>query len=285
MLLFKTLVTLSDGVRGGSGRGQTRSLTRMPPAMDAARTSPRPASKRKLLFLTEENGDEKKEKVGNSTSSTSKSPPIITKAQKSSSAQPKASCSRALANPSTSGQACSITAKPHKNTQKLSPSKFLPMLFDEEEGSSECDDDDDDWERDSASGGVGSPDGSEDEMETTIAPDNSEANDNIEQGGDTSQQDTAHSFVWSDGSDFVPHRHPFSSTFSGVTDEWPCDDNARECDYFRAFFNDATIDLIVTETNKYYQYVTNMFPFKDHSRVHKWIDTTPQELYVFLALM
>lgn len=70
-----------------------------------------------------------------------------------------------------------------------------------------------------------------------------------------------------------------------MTDEWPCDDNARECDYFRAFFNDATIDLIVTETNKYYQYVTNMFPFKDHSRVHKWIDTTPQELYVFLALM
>lgn len=55
--------------------------------------------------------------------------------------------------------------------------------------------------------------------------------------------------------------------------------------YFRVFLNDAATDLIVTETNKYYHYVTNMFPFKDHSRVHKKIDTTPQQFYVFLVLM
>lgn len=82
------------------------------------------------------------------------------------------------------------------------------MLFDDEEEGSELDDDD--WEGDSASGGLGS----------------NQTNENIEQGRDTSQQDTAHSFIWSDGIDCIPHLHPFDSTSSEVTDEWPCDDNA-----------------------------------------------------------
>lgn len=59
----------------------------------------------------------------------------------------------------------------------------------------------------------------------------------------------------------------------------------HENDYFRTFFSDAAIDVIVTETNRYYQYITNKFTFKAHSRVHKWVDTAPQEKYVFLALI
>lgn len=43
------------------------------------------------------------------------------------------------------------------------------MLFDDEEEGSELDDDD--WEGDSASGGLGRPDGSKDELETTFTPD------------------------------------------------------------------------------------------------------------------
>ena len=79
---------------------------------------------------------------------------------------------------------------------------------------------------------------------------------------------------------FIP-----SVILSGLTNEWPCDPNARESDYFHTFYNGATIDLIISERNKYYQYVTNKFTFPEHSRVQKWIDTTPQEFYVFLVLM
>ena len=240
-----------------------------------------PASNRKRLFPTV---DASKAERGSSNSNTSRYPLVSTTKVQKTSTQPEPGPSQASAT-STSDQ-CNIIAKPHQNTYRtLSPSKFLPMLFDDEEESSELDDDDDDdWPGDSASGGVGSPDGSEDEMETTATHNNTETNESVQEGGDASQQGI-HSFMWSDGSDFVPHLHPFNNTYSGVTDEWPCDANARESDYFRAFFNDATIDLIISETNKYYQYLTNKFTFPDHSRVHKWIDTAPQEFYVFLALM
>ena len=239
-----------------------------------------PASNRKRLFPTV---DASKAERGSSNSNTSRYPLVSTTKVQKTSTQPESGPSQASAT-STSDQ-CNIIAKPHQNTYRtLSPSKLLPMLFDDEEESSELDDDDDDWPGDSASGGVGSSDGSEDEMETTATHNNTETNESVQEGGDASQQGI-HSFMWSDGNDFTPHLHPFSNTFSGVTDEWPCDANARESDYFRAFFNDATIDLIISETNKYYQYLTNKFTFPDHSRVHKWIDTTPQEFYVFLALM
>lgn len=70
-----------------------------------------------------------------------------------------------------------------------------------------------------------------------------------------------------------------------MTDEWDCDNNVRKPNYFRALFNDVAIEPIVTETNRYYQYITNKFIFKAHSWVHKRVNIRPQEIYVFLALI
>ncbi|XP_050697642.1 clumping factor A-like [Eriocheir sinensis] len=41
------------------------------------------------------------------------------------------------------------------------------------------------------------------------------------------------SFAWSEGSDFVPDLHEFCSDRSGLTKDWPCNDQANESDFPR----------------------------------------------------
>lgn len=79
--------------------------------------------------------------------------------------------------------------------KNLSPSKYLPVLFDNEEDGRELYDDE--WEKDLASGGLGSPDRSENELKIIFTLNCNNTYENIEKSGDTSQKDLAHSFIWS----------------------------------------------------------------------------------------
>lgn len=55
-------------------------------------------------------------------------------------------------------------------------------------------------------------------------------------------------FVWTDGKDFQLGIHDFDNRIADVTDDWHCDDDAEEKDYFQAFFDCDVMSFIMTET-------------------------------------
>ena len=59
--------------------------------------------------------------------------------------------------------------------------------------------------------------------------------------------------VWTDGHHFEPNIHNFDNRRSGVTDEWPCNDNAGEADCFQAFIDDVI--CIICNTYIVYIYI------------------------------
>lgn len=95
------------------------------------------------------------------------------------------------------------------------------------------------------------------------------------------------SFSWSDGSDFVPDLHPFQSDGCGVTKDWPCDDQARESDFFCAFLDEEVMSFIAEKTNNHHRWASEQLndDVPPPPWVRKWRNTTPKELYVMFALM
>lgn len=94
-------------------------------------------------------------------------------------------------------------------------------------------------------------------------------------------------YVWTDGDNYVPNVYAFDDSASGVTDAAGVDMNSTELDYFQLFIDDELIDLIVQETNRYYQFIGNQrqgLPLAPHSKMRRWHDTTGREVYTFLAL-
>lgn len=93
------------------------------------------------------------------------------------------------------------------------------------------------------------------------------------------------SFTWSEGSDFVPQLHAFSREKSGTTEDWPCNDDSTESDFFLAFLDNTVLTHISENTNKYYRYESERRRLSPCSRMLQWVDTTPRELLVFIALI
>ncbi|KAK3895724.1 hypothetical protein Pcinc_000647 [Petrolisthes cinctipes] len=94
------------------------------------------------------------------------------------------------------------------------------------------------------------------------------------------------SFDWSEGSDFVPDQHDFRPNRSGTTRDWPCNDEARESAFFRAFIDEEVMSYIAEKTNRYNSWVSQHMNFiSPFSRIRNWEATTVRELFVFLALM
>ncbi|XP_068239945.1 piggyBac transposable element-derived protein 4-like [Palaemon carinicauda] len=200
---------------------------------------------------------------------------------------PKHICD-ADAMPSTSAPPTIINKKRH--LQNLTPSKFLPMLFSEDETDEDTDDDINCG--DSDSGEIGTSDDSEDDFESILFRsdggdiEESEEDEENEIGNmHKIREGNIQSYIWSDINNFIPDIHPFDGNCAGITNEWPCEDTARENEYFLALFNEELVDLIVCETNKYYRWVMEKFSFTQNSRVHKWVDTDVHEIYVYFALL
>lgn len=130
----------------------------------------------------------------------------------------------------------------------LTPSKFGPLLFD-------VDDDDlssmssygDGWDSESAWESRGGSGESEQSILSMSDSDGDDENDDISDA-------TLHTFVWTDGKDFEPDIHDFDNRESGMTNEWPHDENAGEIDYFESYFDDNIMGCIVNETNRFYAY-------------------------------
>ncbi|XP_050709300.1 uncharacterized protein LOC126994095 [Eriocheir sinensis] len=94
------------------------------------------------------------------------------------------------------------------------------------------------------------------------------------------------SFAWSEGSDFVPDLHEFCSDRSGVTRDWPCNDQSNESDFFRAYLDDELMSFVAHHTNDHFRLVCEgMNGLPPTSRARKWEDTTARELIVFISLI
>ena len=115
-----------------------------------------------------------------------------------------------------------------------------------------------------------------------------DGNSDVEDDDNTQEPDSVLSFVWSDGEGFIPDVHPFQCDRPGVTGEFPCDDQARESDYFRAYMDDEVMSFIAEQTNAQHRRRSASEGVDEdtpRSRTPKWQDTTPRELYEFFALI
>jgi len=196
--------------------------------------------------------------------------------------------SLAVPVPSTSAHTPNVRLH---SRQVVTPSKFLKFLYPEDEedddnsgSESDIDSRDNGWPGES---NVESSSSGSDEEEPLQA-----AEDRELRGGEDDERQaplrepSGFSFAWSEGSDFVPHLHEFQSDRSGITKDWPCNDEAKESDFFRAFLDDELMLFIAEKTNNYYRWNSQHMNFiSPKSRMRQWVDTTPRELMVFFALM
>lgn len=148
------------------------------------------------------------------------------------------------------------------------------------------------------------------------------------------RQGTAEVFAWSDADNFQPTIPPFDRDSAGIQDAFPVvDENAREVEYFEAFFDEEVMGLMRDQTNLFFRYEAEQAGHMGHSeeeedddpqpaahaaaspgpftpplatprqhthgrprpaaadttpggsKMKKWVDTTIEELYSFLALL
>lgn len=189
--------------------------------------------------------------------------------------------------PSTSGHTPTVRTRLR---QTVTPSQYFKLLFpvgedDDGRGSdSESDSTEYGWPGDS---NVESSSSSDEEEPLQVAEDRElHEGEDGEEGQAPLREPAGFSFSWSEGSDFIPHLHEFQSDRSGITKDWPCNDQARESDFFRAFLDNEVMSFIAEKTNRYFRWVSQRMDFiSPKSRMRQWVDTTPRELMVFLALM
>ena len=78
---------------------------------------------------------------------------------------------------------------------------------------------------------------------------------------------------------------PWDTRPSGITDEFPVDENGKELDFWEALMSDDILSKIVIETNNYAIYVKENHTIYPHSRIQRWKSTNISELKVFFALL
>lgn len=90
-------------------------------------------------------------------------------------------------------------------------------------------------------------------------------------------------------SSFEPIVHPFADVNAGVQSESGLNSDSNPIKIFKMFFSEDIIDIISYETNKYADEKKNTLhlpnKLKPHSRILKYTETDPDEMYAFHALI
>ena len=145
-------------------------------------------------------------------------------------------------------------------------------------------DDDDEDDRDYEIHGFGNRLSDDEESGSSNSDEGSEVDEGEEQQVPLGEA-SVFSPAWSEGVNFVPDLHQFQCHRSGTTQDWPCNDESRESEFFLAFFDEEVMSHIVDKTNKFYhQLLQQIDCVSPRSKLHQWMDTTPRELLVFIAL-
>lgn len=74
-------------------------------------------------------------------------------------------------------------------------------------------------------------------------------------------------FDWSDGHNYTPKVYDFDLSNCGVGDTSKLTADSSLLDYVQLFFDAALMNLIVTEANKYFDYITQYFCFSQLTNV------------------
>lgn len=83
---------------------------------------------------------------------------------------------------------------------------------------------------------------------------------------------------------FLPIKHKFDDSSSGIVDPDSYSVPTFEVEFFEKMLPDETLEYIVVETNRQYEYLTSSVPLSEKSRLNQWVPLTVKELKVFIAI-
>jgi hypothetical protein len=89
-------------------------------------------------------------------------------------------------------------------------------------------------------------------------------------------------FQWHSGI-FTPTVHNFDNSNSGIPGG-KIQDEPTALEIFQLFFSENIMQKITIETNNYFLFITKNKPLPPKSRLRKWENTTPDELFIFFAV-
>lgn len=94
-------------------------------------------------------------------------------------------------------------------------------------------------------------------------------------------------YSWAECDSFTPHEYIFDASQSGTAPQVRALDDGSDTllPYFRLFFDDFLMNMIVTETNRYFEDRGGVPGCSPHSTDKRWKDTTVSEMLVFFALV
>ena len=125
-----------------------------------------------------------------------------------------------------------------------------------------------------------------DALSTSIVPSEEEAEDVSDSSSESNDDNLPNNtnFLWRDCNEFRPDVYNFDNADAGVTDLFDVADDAEEYDYFVKFFDIELLQTIVDKTNRYFEFCTRGEDDASSYIKKRWINTTTDEMYSFLAL-
>ncbi|XP_069936316.1 uncharacterized protein, partial [Cherax quadricarinatus] len=88
---------------------------------------------------------------------------------------------------------------------------------------------------------------------------------------------------WQEAANFVPNPHQFDDSQSGIRPSCTLGNNASELECFELFFDEPLMEIVVRESNRYFNYTMANTILSSKSRLHQWKETTVAEMYLFFA--
>ena len=82
----------------------------------------------------------------------------------------------------------------------------------------------------------------------------------------------------------MPNTYEFDESRAGISDDCPLSETSTFLEYFMLFCTNAIIDIVVRETNNYFDYCKRATELTPYSRMHRWKDCDAKEIWLFLGL-
>ncbi|KAK9680279.1 Transposase IS4 [Popillia japonica] len=91
-------------------------------------------------------------------------------------------------------------------------------------------------------------------------------------------------FSWRSDNEFVPQYHAYDSTNPGFRLLSDLEDENNFLQYFQCYFTEELVQEIATETNRYFEFVTQNTNKSKYSRLNHWRGTNTEEIFLFLGM-
>ncbi|XP_069947136.1 piggyBac transposable element-derived protein 4-like isoform X2 [Cherax quadricarinatus] len=88
---------------------------------------------------------------------------------------------------------------------------------------------------------------------------------------------------WQEGANFIPNPHHFDESQSGIRPSCTLGNNATELECFELFFDEPLMEIIVRESNTYFDYTMANTVLSPKSCLHQWKERTVAEMYLFFT--